>query len=67
MVIGMGSYIMFDRLLPNALGMHTVVLPIFLSLIAYVIVSLISHKTIRPKKRIFSKENDAKLSPWANG
>jgi sodium/pantothenate symporter len=50
MVIGMGSYIMFDRLLPNALGMHTVVLPIFLSLITYVIVSLISHKTIPTKK-----------------
>ncbi|OAS89473.1 MULTISPECIES: sodium/pantothenate symporter [Metabacillus] len=52
MIIGMGSYIMFDRLLPNALGMHTVVLPIFLSLIAYVIVSLISHKSIRTKKAI---------------
>jgi sodium/pantothenate symporter len=50
MVIGMGSYIMFDRLLPNALGMHTVVLPIFLSLITYVIVSLISHKTLPTKK-----------------
>ncbi|WP_338786956.1 sodium/pantothenate symporter [Metabacillus sp. FJAT-53654] len=52
MIIGMGSYIMFDRLLPNALGMHTVVLPIFLSLIVYVIVSLISHKSIRTKKAI---------------
>lgn len=50
MIIGMGSYIMFDRLLPNALGMHTVVLPIFLSLIAYVIVSLISHKSVHTKK-----------------
>jgi sodium/pantothenate symporter len=37
MVIGMSSYILFDRFAPNALGMNTVVLPILLSLIAFII------------------------------
>jgi len=40
MIIGMGSYILFDRLYPNALGMHTVVLPIFFSFITFILVSL---------------------------
>ena len=40
MIVGMGSYILFDRFYPNALGMHTVVLPVLLSLIAYVLGSL---------------------------
>src|SRR3954470_17232426 len=37
MVIGMSSYILFDRFAPNALGMNTVVLPVLLSLIAFII------------------------------
>ena len=41
MVIGMGSYILLDRLYPNAFGMHTVILPILLSLITFVLGSLI--------------------------
>lgn len=49
MIIGMGSYIMFDRLLPNALGMHTVVLPIFFSLITYVVVSFFSYQLMLKK------------------
>jgi sodium/pantothenate symporter len=43
MIIGMGSYILFDRLMPNALGMHTVVLPICLSLISFVMISYLTH------------------------
>ncbi|WP_019241213.1 MULTISPECIES: sodium/pantothenate symporter [Bacillus] len=39
MIVGMGTYILFDRLHPNALGMHTVVLPIVLSLCAYILAS----------------------------
>ncbi|MGX2958552.1 sodium/pantothenate symporter [Peribacillus sp. JNUCC 23] len=46
MVVGMGSYILFDRLHPNALGMHTVVLPVLLSLIAYVIISKLTDKYV---------------------
>lgn len=42
MVLGMGSYILFDRFYPNALGFHTVVLPILISLIAFILVSLIT-------------------------
>ncbi len=41
MIIGMGSYIILDRFLPEAFGMNTVVLPIVLSLAAYILGSLI--------------------------
>lgn len=44
MLVGMGSYILFDRLYPNALGMHTVVLPILLSLLAFVLGSLLTQQ-----------------------
>ncbi|WP_071396112.1 sodium/pantothenate symporter [Bacillus tuaregi] len=40
MIIGMGSYILIDRVFPSAFGMHTVVLPVLLSLVTYVLVSL---------------------------
>lgn len=52
MVIGMGSYIFFDRLIPNALGMHTVVLPIVLSFIAYVVVSYITYPLIKSRETL---------------
>ncbi|MDN3020125.1 sodium/pantothenate symporter [Paenibacillus sp. BSR1-1] len=39
MVLGMGSYILLDRLYPNAFGLHTVVVPVVLSLISFVVVS----------------------------
>ncbi|MEH7332889.1 sodium/pantothenate symporter [Neobacillus drentensis] len=39
MVLGMGSYILLDRLYPNAYGLHTVVVPVVLSLISFVVVS----------------------------
>ncbi|MFS0782659.1 sodium/pantothenate symporter [Bacillus sp. 1P06AnD] len=44
MVIGMGSFIFFDRLYPNPLGMHTVVLPILFSLLSYIGLSLLTAK-----------------------
>jgi sodium/pantothenate symporter len=44
MVLGMGSYILFDRFYPNAFGLHTVVLPIILSLLGFVIVSYTTHR-----------------------
>jgi len=47
MVIGMGSYILLDRLYPNAFGLHTVVLPIVLSLLGFITVSLLSQQKAR--------------------
>jgi sodium/pantothenate symporter len=44
MIVGMGSYIIFDRFYPNAFGMHTVVMPILLSLVGFVLVSLVTHR-----------------------
>ncbi|MEH7352791.1 sodium/pantothenate symporter [Neobacillus drentensis] len=44
MILGMGSYILLDRFYPNAFGLHTVVMPIVLSFIGFVMVSLFSHK-----------------------
>jgi sodium/pantothenate symporter len=44
MIIGVGSYILFDRFYPNAFGMHTVVLPILLSFVAYITVSYFTFK-----------------------
>jgi sodium/pantothenate symporter len=41
MIVGMGSYIIIDRFFPNPFGMHTVVLPIFFSLITFVLGSLL--------------------------
>ncbi len=41
MIVGMGSYILFDRFFPNPFGIHTVVLPILLSLITFVLGSLL--------------------------
>ncbi|MEH6908122.1 sodium/pantothenate symporter [Neobacillus drentensis] len=44
MVIGMGSYIIIDQFYPNAFGFHTVVLPILLSLAAFVVTSLLTQQ-----------------------
>ncbi|MBU8770730.1 sodium/pantothenate symporter [Cytobacillus oceanisediminis] len=44
MITGTASYILFHTFYPNALGMNTVVLPIALSLAAYVTVSLLTEK-----------------------
>ncbi|RBP93139.1 sodium/pantothenate symporter [Cytobacillus firmus] len=45
MITGTASYILFHTFYPNALGMNTVVLPIALSLAAYVSVSLLTEKS----------------------
>ena len=44
MIIGLGSYILLDRFYPNAFGLHTVVMPIVLSLLGFIIVSLVSQQ-----------------------
>jgi sodium/pantothenate symporter len=44
MIIGMGSYILLDRFYPNAFGLHTVVMPIVLSLLGFIIVSLVTQQ-----------------------
>ncbi|MEH6943073.1 hypothetical protein [Bacillus sp. JJ722] len=44
--VGMGPYILFDRFYPTAFGMHTVVLPIPLSLVTYVKGSLLTSKKV---------------------
>ncbi len=41
---GVGSYILFNTFLPNAFGMHTVVLPALISLLSYVMVSMLTVK-----------------------
>ena len=47
MIIGMGSYIVFDRLFPNPLGVHTVVLPVLLSLISFVLISILTKNKVQ--------------------
>jgi len=44
MVAGMASYILFQTYAPEFLGMHTVVMPILISLVVYVMVSLATTK-----------------------
>ena len=46
MIVGMSSYICFDQLGINLLGMHTVVLPILLSFLAFVGVSIMTKSRI---------------------
>lgn len=41
MIVGVGSYILIDRFYPNPFGMHTVVMPIVLSLFAFISMSII--------------------------
>ncbi|MBS4192151.1 sodium/pantothenate symporter [Bacillus sp. FJAT-49705] len=47
MVIGIGSYIIFHLYFPNLFGMHTVVLPVILSLISFIIVSIMTSNKIK--------------------
>ena len=42
MVVGISMYIAIDRLAPHVFGMHTVTLPILVSLVVFVVVSLIA-------------------------
>lgn len=46
MILGMGSYILFDRFYPNAFGVHTVVMPIFISLVGFVLVSSLTDSKV---------------------
>ncbi|MCH6267832.1 sodium/pantothenate symporter [Neobacillus citreus] len=43
MILGMSSYIIFDRFYPNPLGVHTVVLPILISLAGFVVASIFTN------------------------
>lgn len=45
MIVGVALYISIDRLSPHIFGMHTVTLPIIVSCLVFVIVSLIARKT----------------------
>ncbi|HEY4551761.1 MAG TPA: sodium/pantothenate symporter [Bacillaceae bacterium] len=47
MLTGMGSYMAFHFLWPEPFGMHTVVLPIVLSLVIFIAVSLFTQKAVR--------------------
>ena len=47
MIVGMSSYICFDQLGINLLGMHTVVLPILLSFLAFVGVSILTKGKVK--------------------
>ena len=46
MILGVGSYIVISTYFPEAFGMHSVVLPVLLSLIAYVFVSKSTSQSI---------------------
>lgn len=44
MVVGITLYILIDRLSPHIFGMHTVTLPILVSFVVFVVVSLVARK-----------------------
>jgi sodium/pantothenate symporter len=48
MIIGMGSYIFLDQFYPNPFGIHTVVMPIVLSFVGFILVSVFT----QPKEGI---------------
>jgi sodium/pantothenate symporter len=48
MILGMGSYILLDQLYPNPFGVHTVVLPILLSLFGFVLISIVTQQKEAP-------------------
>jgi sodium/pantothenate symporter len=47
MIVGVGSYMIIHLYFPNPFGVHTVVLPILLSLVAFVIGSLIGKQRVQ--------------------
>ncbi|MCF6463150.1 sodium/pantothenate symporter [Clostridium sp. Cult1] len=53
MIVGIGSYILFSYKWPRPLGMHTIVLPLILSLIAFIIVSNITEEPSQEIIEIF--------------
>jgi sodium/pantothenate symporter len=51
MIVGVSSYILFHTYYPNAFGMHTVVMPVVLSLITFVVASIFTDKKM-PLKQV---------------
>lgn len=51
-VTGIGSYILFSYVLPRPLGMHTIVLPLIISLVSFVV---FTYLTPKPSSRILAK------------
>lgn len=52
MIIGISSYIYIDQFMPRVLGMHTVTIPIILSLVAFVVVSLATKNKVKDNSLI---------------
>ncbi len=54
MIVGVSSYILFHTYYPNTFGMHTVVMPVVLSLITFVVASIFTDKKIvyKPLKQV---------------
>lgn len=52
MIIGISSYIYIDQFMPRVLGMHTVTIPIILSLVAFVVVSLATKNKVKANSLI---------------
>lgn len=46
MLAGVGLYVLSDTFYPQPLGLHSVVLPVVIAFVTYVIVSLITHKRL---------------------
>ncbi|MDW7650653.1 MAG: sodium/pantothenate symporter [Bacillota bacterium] len=51
-ITGIGSYVSFNMLMPRPLGMHTIVLPLLISLTAFI---ACTYLTQRPPERIIEK------------
>ncbi|THE11093.1 sodium/panthothenate symporter [Bacillus timonensis] len=55
-IIGVSTYIIFSNYFPNLLGMHSVVIPIVLSFVGYVVASLITQNIhINQQREIVTK------------
>ncbi|SEM10546.1 sodium/pantothenate symporter [Mesobacillus persicus] len=52
MIVGVGSYILFHLYFPNPFGVHTVVLPIILSLVAFIVGSLVGKQRITESVKV---------------
>ena len=47
MIVGVGSYIIIHLYFPNPFGIHTVVLPILFSLMAFIIGSVVGKQRLQ--------------------
>lgn len=52
MIVGVGSYILFHLYYPNPFGVHTVVLPIILSLVAFIVGSLLGKQWVTQSVKV---------------